>query len=209
MEDDFGTSLKNWVSRSGDRGRRSASGTGQECSDPSIPLLKAAERTWRGMVEYAARHLGDEARAEEVVDEVLRSACNACRRNPIREPESYLFSGVVRRVKKLLARSPRIEYVGSVEDLDALRETQDTNWVTEVENQLLIEELAGFVDKETWKLLLKRVMRDSWDEIGRDLGISANAAQQRFRYGIRQARERLAQSNRLQEKPMPAATKKN
>ena len=83
------------------------------------PLAGAAPGTWRAGLAYAARYLGDTAVAAETVEGVVHSAAKAHRHKPIKNPDSYLLAGIVRRVKKLLARERRVEYRGSLEELEA------------------------------------------------------------------------------------------
>ena len=65
------------------------------------------------------RYLGDTALAAQIVEGVVHSAAKAHRHKPIKNPDSYLLAGIVRRVKKLPAREQRIEYRASLEELEA------------------------------------------------------------------------------------------
>ncbi|HEV2380777.1 MAG TPA: hypothetical protein VG206_13415 [Terriglobia bacterium] len=170
-------------------------------------LHKAARRIRRRVTEYAARYLGDGQRGEEILEDVLQSAVVVEGRSEIRSPEGYLFSGVVRRVKELLARTPEIDYRGSVWDLDRLKATHDNGWAEALENQLLAKELISLLDGETWRIHLKKAMGDSWDEIGADLGISAEAARKRFAHGIERLRVRIAESGRVESRAVPIKTR--
>jgi len=87
----------------------------------SGPLAGAAPGTWRAGLAYAERYLGDTALAAEVVEGVVDSTAKAHRHKPVKNPDSYLLAGIVRRVKKLLAREQRIEYRGSLEELEGLK----------------------------------------------------------------------------------------
>jgi DNA-directed RNA polymerase specialized sigma24 family protein len=156
---------------------------------------------------YAERYLGDTALAAEVVEGVVHSAAKAHRDKPIKNPDSYLLSGVVRRVKKLLARERRIEYRGTLEELEGLKGAWDTSWVAELDNRILVQELMGYMDGETRDLFFKWVRGDEWEEIAGDLGISVNAAQHRLRYGIDKARERVFQTTNTKSNPVPAEPK--
>lgn len=167
-------------------------------------MSEAAQRTWRTALGYAARYLGDSALAAEIVEGVVHSSAKAHQNKPIKNPDSYLLSGVVRQVKKLLAREQRVEYVGSLEELENFPAAQDTTWVARLENQLLVEELVGFMDKEPRDIFLKWARGDEWEEIARDLSVSVNAAQHRLRYGIEKARERVFRSKSARSKPVPA-----
>ena len=63
------------------------------------------------------------------------------------------------------------------------------------------------MDMETRDLFFKWVRGDEWEEIAGDLGISANAAQHRLRYGIEKARERVFQPTNAKLKPVPVEPK--
>jgi DNA-directed RNA polymerase specialized sigma24 family protein len=204
MEEDLHSDRQ--LSPSGRRGRKSnaAAGKGRDEFGVPGPLAEAAPGTWRAGLAYAARYLGDTALAAEVVEGVVHSAAKAHRNKPIKNPDSYLLSGIVRRVKKLLAREKRIEYRGSLEELEGLKGAWDTNWVAELDNRILVQELVGLMDTETRDLFFKWVRGDEWEEIAGDLGISVNAAQHRLRYGIEKARERVFQSTDAKPKPVPA-----
>src|SRR5713226_9570932 len=117
MDEDLPADAGLWIPGASDQKSGSPPGRSDDGPDVPMPLIEAAHRTWRDAVGYAARYLGDKARAAEIVDSVVQSAAKAYRQKPIKNPDSYLLSGVMRRVKKLLAREPRIEYVGSLEEL--------------------------------------------------------------------------------------------
>ena len=206
MKEDLHSDRQSW--RSVRRGRRGlAEGKGGDGLRVSGPPAGAAAGTWRAGVAYAVRYLGDAAVAADVVEGVVHSAAKAHRHKPIKNPDSYVLSGIVRRVKKLLAREQRIEYRGSLEELEGLKGAWDTNWVAELDKRILVQELVGFMDSEMRDLFFKWVRGDEWKEIAGDLGISANAAQHRLRYGIEKARERVFQSTNRKPKPAPAEQK--
>jgi DNA-directed RNA polymerase specialized sigma24 family protein len=167
-------------------------------------LHRAAQRIRRRVTQYTARHLGDGLRGEEILEDVLQSAVLAEERSEICSPEGYLFSGVVRRVKQLLARTPEIDYRGSVWDLDRLRTSRANDWTRAFEDELLAKEMISLLDAETRRIHRKKAMGDSWDEIGADLGISAEAARKRFAYGIQKLKERIADSGGIESRPAPA-----
>jgi len=163
------------------------------------PLAEAARRTKQHAIRYAARYLGDGLQGEEILEDVLRSAAGAASRGRIEKPERYLLKGVVRRVRELLSRKPLIEYVGSVADLDALKQGRSENWVEEFERHLLIEETIALMDHETRGILFRRARRDDWNKIGAELGISAHAAEQRFRYGLEKVRAKILGSSAVKD----------
>ena len=206
MEEDL-HSDRQWLSvRSGREGNLAES-KGRDGLGVPGPLAGAAPGTWRAGLAYAARYLGDTALAAEIVEGVVHSAAKAHRHKPIKNPDSYLLSGIVRRVNKLLAREQRVEYRGSPEELEGLKGAWDTSWVAELHKRILVQELIGFMDMETRDLFFKWVRGDEWKEIAGDLGISVNAAQHRLRYGMEKARERVFQPTNAKLKPVPVEPK--
>jgi DNA-directed RNA polymerase specialized sigma24 family protein len=207
MKEDLHSDRQLWRSvRSRRKGNLAASKDRDAFGVPG-PLSEAAPGTWRAGLAYAVRHLGDTAVAADIVEGVVHSAAKAHRHKPIKNPDSYLLSGIVRRVKKLLAREQRVEYRGSLEELEGLKGAWDTNWVAELDNRILVQQLVGFMDRETKDLFLKWVRGDEWEEIAGDLGISVNAAQHRLRYGLEKARERVLQPTNERPKPLSVEQK--
>jgi len=119
MEEDLHFHRQLWPSVRSRRKSAAAESKGRDRLAVPEPLAEAGPSTWRAGLAYAARYLGDTALAAEVVEGVVHSAAKAQRNKPIKNPDSYLLSGVVRRVKKLLAREQRIEYRGSLQELEA------------------------------------------------------------------------------------------
>ena len=60
----------------------------------SPPQAELAHRRWRAAVAYAVRYFGDVALAAEIVEGVVQSAAKAHRHKLIKNPDSYLPSGV-------------------------------------------------------------------------------------------------------------------
>ena len=102
MEDDLHSDRQSWPTvRSRRKGNAAKIKDGDGLGVPG-PLAEAAPGTRRAGLAYAARYLGDTGLAADIVEGVVHSAAKAHRNKPIKNPDSYLLSGVVRRVKKLL-----------------------------------------------------------------------------------------------------------
>lgn len=162
-------------------------------------LEEAARRTRGKANRYAARHLGDGLQGEEILDDVLQSAIAAASRRRIEKPEGYLFRGVVRRVWDLLSHKPRVEYVGSAPDLDALGGARSGSSGHEIERNVLIKEIIALMDDETREIHFRRARGDRWSSIAAGLGISEAAAEERFQYGMEKVRARVAGPSRGKE----------
>jgi hypothetical protein len=102
MEEDLYSDRQSWPAVRRGQKRTAAESKGRDGLGVPGPLAGAAPGTWRAGLAYAARSLGDTALAAEIVEGVAHSAARAHRQKPIKNPDSYLLSGVVRRVKKLL-----------------------------------------------------------------------------------------------------------
>ena len=172
-------------------------------------------RLWRrlhsrlgvALSNYAAQHLRDRSRATEVVEDVAHSAAKAHQHKPIENPDSYFFSGVVRRVKRVLEREQRTEYVGSTEELTTFEATWDNAGASRLDNHILAQEIIGFMDERARDLYSRWARGDEWEEIAEDLGTTADAAERRFRYALQKARERVLGSKNAKSKPLPAVAK--
>src|SRR5690242_234238 len=88
-------------------------------------LLEAARRIWGRVLAYAQRQGQDASRTADVFESVVRLLSNALRcRSPlraeIRHPDDYLFRAFTRRLNRVLAKEPKMTYVGSTDLLGIL-----------------------------------------------------------------------------------------
>ena len=205
MEDHLEARGRLWTSSAGQRKGR----TRDKATEEVVPTpgVEAAQRTWRGALEYAARHLKDRSRATEVVEDVAHSAAKAHQHKPIENPDSYVFSGVVRRVKRVLEREQRVEYVGATEKLTTFEATWDRAGASRLDNHILAQEIIGFMDEPARDLYSRWAGGEEWEEIAEDLGTTADAAERRFRYALQKARELVLGSTNAKSKPLPAVAK--
>jgi len=174
-----------WVRQSGEPGKS---------IEPD--LLAAAQRTWKRVLAYAHRYQQDSARTADILEAVLVSLSNARKTNgnfrtPIRSLDHYLFMAFIHRMNRQLAREPHIETVGSIHDLEALGGIRASSDSPSIEAELLIEELMGYMDERTRRMLSLRMMGYSWNEIAQILKSTANNAQVLFNQGLRKARNHI------------------
>jgi DNA-directed RNA polymerase specialized sigma24 family protein len=156
-------------------------------------LLDAAQRTWKRVFAYAQRHQQDPARTADIFESILVSLSNARKTNgnlgtPIRNLDNYLFVAFVHRMNRQQAREPRIEAVGSLQDLEAYSGIRGSAVSPSIDDVLLIEELMGYMDERTRRMLTLRIMGYSWNEIAQILKSTANNAQVLFNQGVKKAR---------------------
>lgn len=137
-------------------------------------LLDAARRNWPRAVSYARRYQQDSSVAADILEKVLLATSRVTRArqksgNPIRNLESYLYVAFVRRLNRHVARQPKIEFVGSLQDLDALSSVQNHGSPPTVEDELLVRVAeihdrapAGHVLSANERLLLERSRPFPW-----------------------------------------------
>lgn len=159
-------------------------------------LLAAAHRNWRRVVSYAKRLGQDASSAAEELEGAVHSLSSLIERHPrfrerIKSLDDYVFWVAAHRLNRCAAKEPAVEYVGSLADLNALRDAKDSNWVSRLEDELFLKELTGYMNERTRCLFSLRQMGWSWEDIGGNFGVSANAVQVQFNRGVARARKRI------------------
>ena len=165
-------------------------------------LVDAARRIWARVLAYARRQQQDPARAADILEAVLFSLSKARMTNgkpcrPIRNLDNYLYLAFVRRLNREMAKEPHIESVGSLHDLEARSGVQTPPALLLVDNDLLIEELMGYMDERTRRMFSLRHMGYSWNEIAQISKNTANIAQVLFNQGVKKVRRQIM---KLQDK---------
>ena len=159
-------------------------------------LIEAAQRIWTRVLAYARRQQQDPARAADIFEAVLFSLSRARMTNgklcrPIRTLDNYLYLAFVRRLNRELDKEPRIESVGTIHDLEARSGAQSPPELLLLDNDLLIEELMGYMDERTRRMYSLRHMGYSWNEIARVFKNTANIAQVLFNQGVKKVRRQI------------------
>lgn len=185
MRGDFGTDPPVWIWES------EGPGTAVE-SD----LLDAARRNWPRAVSYARRYQQDSSVAADILEKVLLATSRVAKArqksgNPIRNLDSYLYVAFVRRFNPHLARQPKIEYVGSLQDLDGLRGIQAQASPLTPEDQLLAKESLTYMTGQALDMFFLRASGHSWKKVARFLGTTPNSAQVLFNRAIAKVRARI------------------
>ena len=159
-------------------------------------LVEAARRIWTRVLAYARRQQQDSARAADIFEAVLFSLSRARMTNgklcrPIRNLDNYLYLAFVRRLNREMDKEPHIETVGSLHDLEARSGVQTPAALLLVDNNLLIEELMGYMDERTRRMYSLRHMGYSWNEIAPVFKNTANIAQVLFNQGVKKVRRHV------------------
>ena len=171
-------------------------------------LHAAAHRNWRRVVSYAKRLGQDASSAAEELEGAVHSLSSLIERHPrfqerIKSLDDYVFWAAAHRLNRRAAKEPVVEYVGSLADLNALRDAKDSNWASRLQDELFLKEVTGYMNERTRYLFTLRQMGWSWDGIAENLGISANAAQVQFNRGVARARKRILGRSYSKTDPTP------
>jgi RNA polymerase sigma factor (sigma-70 family) len=161
-------------------------------------VVRAAERAWSRVLASSDGRLYEAVDASQIIDEVVDGALAAHRRDGVRDFESYLFVGLVRKAAKLFRREQKVEY-RRPEELAALEQTVDTDWARKLETDLQVRELMSLMDERTRCIYVMRSQGHSPKEIGKVLGMTADAVRMSFARGIARVRHRIEAG----QKPKP------
>jgi DNA-directed RNA polymerase specialized sigma24 family protein len=159
-------------------------------------LLDAAERNWERIRAYADRHHQDPSIAANLLETTLIALSRARKStgrpvSAIRSLDSYLYLAFIRRLNRQLAREPKIEGVGSTQDLDTLGNMRARSAPPSIEQELLVKEVMTFLDEKPRQMFALRYTGYSWSEIASFLKTTANNAQVSFNLGLKRARNRV------------------
>ena len=172
----------------------------QRIKDASLreKVVRAAERAWSRVLASSDGRLYEAVDASQILDEVVDGAIAAHRKDGVRDFESYLFVGLVRKAARLFRRERKVEY-RSPEELAGLEQTVDTDWVRKLETDLQVKELMNLMDERTRSIYVMRSQGHSPKEIGKVLGMTEDAVRMSFARGIARVRRRLEAG----QKPKP------
>lgn len=157
-------------------------------------IAEAALKNWDRLRDYAARERIDSSFAADIVESIVASMSVALRRNgsgEVRNPDSYIYARFARRIRRLAARERRIEYRGTLQDLDSGKSTQDWEWPLRLENSIQAKEAIAYMDADTRRTYWFRVHGLSWKEIARRDGVTVNTAIKAYHRGLERTRERM------------------
>ena len=194
MPDDFKADPPVWIWPTG-------SGTAVE---PDV--LDVARRNWLRVLSYARSHGEDSSVAANIFESVLlatsriRSSSEKSR-NPIRNIDAYVYVGFVRKFNRYLAKQPKIQFVGSLQDVHSLHGIQTSRDAPTAEDKLLAKELLQQMSQRTRRTLYLRTNGYSWKETARFLKTTANSAQVLFNKEIGKLRSRIWKTKASVQRP--------
>jgi len=164
-------------------------------------ILEAAQRNWKRVWAYAERQGQDSSVAAEVLGRVVGALCLLKVRRPdsyaaIKNLDTYLFWAAAWRINKLLAKSPPLEYVGSIDDLHLLTGVSDADGASRVEVEILVKEVLGFMGERMRMLVMRRNAGYTWPEIAESLGVPVPRLRVQFSEGLAALRKRILGTTR-------------
>ena len=159
-------------------------------------LLEAASRTWKRVLAYAQAQGQDASRTADVFESVVRLLSKALRHRPalrteIRRLDDYLFRAFMRKPNRVLAKEPNLTYVGSTDVLEFITSARNEDWVSTLEDELLLKEAISYMNVRTRRMFFQRQCGYKWSEIALTLGITSNNAQVQFGGDLRKIRDRI------------------
>ncbi len=154
--------------------------------------MEAAHRIWGRVLSFVRGRRNDVSEAAEILAETVYAVSQAVRsdrrREAVRNLDAYLYHSFVRRFTRFVGHEERIQYVESAESLDSLGASPRKDWVNALENEILLKQILGAMDPKTRQMLTLRNAGHSWQEVGRQFGISAHNAEVQFWYGVKKAK---------------------
>jgi DNA-directed RNA polymerase specialized sigma24 family protein len=170
----------------------------------------ASAKVWPRILSVARRELADKVTAQErkaltleAWEDTLLSVAETLKRHRgkerIRDLEAFLVGTFQHRLSRVIVREKNladtIEFFPSSEELAELKYARDEDWVTSLENQLLIKELLRRMDEWTRTVWMERRYGYSWKKIAKHLGMNEHQLKMRFRYNIEKLRREIEGEN--------------
>jgi DNA-directed RNA polymerase specialized sigma24 family protein len=159
--------------------------------DPVV--LSIAHEVAPRALSYAQKLIGDPATAINHLEEAAACVSRAIKQKrlagapEVRNVEAYLFRVFVRRVDDTRRKQTDLE-----ESLQNHGESQACcEAQVRVETAVLLNEVMATCDRASREIVILRLEGFSWEEIGRQCGISGHAAEVRFSKALDHARKTL------------------
>ncbi len=170
--------------------------------DPAV--LAAAEEVSPRALDHGLKVIGDAAVIANALEEVAAVVSRVVARSvaargdpaPIKNLPGYIFRAFVRHVNRLKRR--QLVLVAS----DGDGQASAPRWADpsrEFEMKILVDECLAQCDFVAQDMFWRRVQGFSWSDIGKIHGLTAHAAEVRFRHALQRAHARLTTGRRQLE----------
>lgn len=174
-------------------------GTDGQRIDPRVE--EAAREVWPYCWAESSKLLADPATAADIVDSVAAAVSRSLAENPDvgRNLTGYFVKSFQRRVRWLAYREGRIRCVGLGRDLEASLFCPASDWLSQLEARIFLEQLMRSASPVVRGMLAARLTEWTWSEIAAHHGLSVNQAKSQFYHGLHGAYERSLMRNGSEE----------
>jgi DNA-directed RNA polymerase specialized sigma24 family protein len=164
--------------------RRSVNG---RVIEPSVH--DAFEKIWPWFWNHVRSELGDSTRAADLADDIVYRITRHVKAHPgqVHSLVALCRVSAENHVKTIKARERRIVFGGLGQDLEAALFPTASDVQRELDLRICAEQALDGEHSEFLEMVRRRLMDETWDEIGDALGMSAEQARRRYQ----RARERI------------------
>ena len=162
-------------------------------ADPSEKLdprlEEAAELEAPRILPFRRTRLGDDTKAIEAIEEVVRSASSHSA--SIKQLRWYIVTSSLRRLKRVVKRSPLLCYLPPAQ----LETLVSTNPYKDLDARLFCREVQSHLTGGDFAFLMSVLTKDcTWAQVGAKIGLSADAARKKYDRLIIELRQWLSQT---------------
>lgn len=173
--------------------------TDEQTGGPLRPdVRESAHRIWNLVCRKCDQILGDSSDAAEVLEGAVKASSRYLDKREVAvgsaDPGGLVVLAVYRSLMRIAQKRHRIEFVGTVSELDQLLRTP--NWRDENDRQIFLEELARELDPKTRGILRLRIAGYDWGEIARMMHVGAGNLRRNFWRDVGRAHLRLLRSGK-------------
>ena len=148
-----------------------------------------AEKTWPWCYRHVQRCLHDGANAAQMLEEIAVKVSERLQQDAEvgRNLRGYFVTAFARSVQAHARRDERIRFEGLSRDLEAALRPAAPDWVEPVEASLVIDSIKSQMDSDAQRIMNFRMLGYSWNDVGRQMGVTNREARSRFYYCLRKA----------------------
>ncbi len=150
---------------------------------PIEPEVRSAfEQLWPWFWDFVGKQLGDADRAAELADRIAYRVSKYLESRPgqVRSVVGLCRVAAVNLVATTKTREGRIDYCGLGQDIESTLRPIAPDWQDEIELSIWVDQVFRGQDTETRRMLQRRLLDETWDQIGESLNLAGGQARLRF-----------------------------
>ena len=157
---------------------------------PIDPEVHAAmERLWPWFWNHVGEQLGDPDRAGELAEDVAYRVSAYLQSHDLTRSLGGLCRVAARHfIETTRAQERRIEFHGLSQEVETSPGASASEWQRELEFWIWVDQVLQGEPSEIRVMLQLRLLRKTWDQIGKTLGMSGGQARLRFRRALENIR---------------------